>query len=76
MYDRDLSRIYKECLQPHSKNTNYPIKKLTKDFNRHFPKKYVQMVNNHMKRCSTSLTIRKIQAKTIIRYYFAPCQNA
>lgn len=32
------------------------------------PEKEIQMVLNHMKRCSTSLTIREIRIKAILKY--------
>ena len=49
-----------------SKNPKHPIKKWAEDLNRHFPKD-VQIAKKYMKTGSTSVIIREMQVKTIMR---------
>ena len=56
--------------------TKRQIIRQAKHSNRHFSREAMQMVTNHLKRCSTLLFIGGMQIKAIIRYHFISTRMA
>jgi hypothetical protein len=62
-YRRLISKIYKELKKANSRKANNPIKKWIIELSKEFSSEEYRKSEKHLKECSTSLVIRKMQIK-------------
>jgi hypothetical protein len=71
-----ITRIYKELKKLNSPKISEPTKKWVTELNRTFSKEDIQKAKKHMKKCSSSLTIRELQFKTTLRFHLTAARIA
>ena len=72
VFDKDLAcRIHNEFLQLNNVKDKHPIRKWEKGFE-YFSGEDIQVASMHIQRCSTSLVIKEMQIKAMMRYYLSP----
>jgi hypothetical protein len=76
LYKGLITRVYRELKKLNSPKINEPIKKWATEINRTFSKKEIQMTKKHMKKCSPSLAIKKMQITTTLRLHLTPVRIA
>jgi hypothetical protein len=69
-----INRMYKRLKQLNFQKINDLMKKWANELNRAFSKE-VQIVEIHMKKCSTSLAIKEKQIKTTLRFHLTPVRT-
>jgi hypothetical protein len=71
-----ITKIYRKLKKLNSKNIHEPMIKWANELNRAFSKEEVQMTKKHMKKCSTSLAMKEMQVKTMLRFHLTPIRMA
>ena len=61
-----ISKIYKQFIQL---NNKLPNQKMDRRPKQTFLKDDIQMINRHMKRCSTLLIVKEMQIKATMKYH-------
>jgi hypothetical protein len=71
-----ITRIFKELKKLNCPKTNEPIKKWANELHRTFSEEEIQTAKKHIKKCSPSLAIKKMQIKTTLRFHLTPVRIA